>query len=282
MLMIKICENKIQIEEAKNFDIKSILECGQVFRYVKYSENDYGIFSLDKYARVTQNADKVEISTDNPQYFYNYFDLDCDYEKICKKVAVNEIMHKAIEHGKGIRILNQDLTETLFSFILSSNNNIKRIQKIIECLCIELGEKTKYGYAFPTVEALASQSKLFYCENGCGYRADYIYKSAKKFTEGFDLDALKTMTTLEARKKLMNLDGVGGKVADCILLFGLGRTDVFPVDTWIEKVYENHFSDGNKLAPQKISEFFIQKFGANSGYAQQYLFYFERESIAKH
>ncbi|HPG92070.1 MAG TPA: DNA glycosylase [Clostridia bacterium] len=280
--MIKTFADKIRIEKAKNFDIKSILECGQVFRYIKYAENDYGVFSLDKYARVTQKGNSVEIFTDTPEYFCNYFDLDRDYEKICRTVTVNEIMSQAVEHGKGIRILNQDLTETLFSFILSSNNNIKRIQKIIECLCSTLGEKTKYGYAFPTVEALASQSKLFYCESGCGYRADYIFKTAKKLTEGFDLDALKTMSTAEARKKLMSLDGVGGKVADCILLFGLRRTDVFPVDTWIEKVYENHFSNGNKLAPQKISEFFIQKFGENSGYAQQYLFYFERESIAKH
>jgi len=279
--MIKSCGDKIILNNEKNFDIKSILECGQVFRYVKYAENDYGVFSLDKYARVTQKADEVEIITDNPQYFYDYFDLDRDYEKITQKVAVNDIMNRAAEYGKGIRLLNQDLTETIFSFILSSNNNIKRIQKIIERLCEEVGKKTKYGYAFPSVEALAGKDKIFYCEKGCGYRADYIHKTANMLLEGFDLNALKNMPTVEARKSLMNLSGVGGKVADCILLFGLKRADVFPVDTWIEKVYENHFSDGIRLSPQKISEFFVEKFGEYSGYAQQYLFYFERESIAK-
>jgi len=279
--MIKSCGDKIILNNEKNFDIKSILECGQVFRYVKYAENDYGVFSLDKYARVTQKADEVEIITDNPQYFYDYFDLDRDYEKITQKVAVNDIMNRAAEYGKGIRLLNQDLTETIFSFILSSNNNIKRIQKIIERLCEEVGKKTKYGYAFPSVEALAGKDKIFYCEKGCGYRADYIHKTANMLLEGFDLNALKNMPTVEARKSLMNLSGVGGKVADCILLFGLKRADVFPVDTWIEKVYENHFSDGIRLSPQKISEFFVKKFGEYSGYAQQYLFYFERESIAK-
>jgi len=279
--MIKIHADKIILNNEKNFDIKSILECGQVFRYVKYAENNYGVFSLDKYARVTQKVDDVEIITDNPQYFYDYFDLDRDYGNITQKVAVNDIMSRAVEYGQGIRLLNQDLTEIIFSFILSSNNNIKRIQKIIECLCLELGEKTKYGHAFPTLEALAGKDKIFYCEKGCGYRADYIHKTAKMLLDGFDINELKNLSTAEARKSLLTLSGVGGKVADCILLFGLKRADVFPVDTWIEKVYENHFSDGIKLSPQKISEFFVKKFGEYSGYAQQYLFYFERESIAK-
>ncbi|MEG2014375.1 MAG: hypothetical protein RR086_01455, partial [Clostridia bacterium] len=198
-----------------------------------------------------------------------------DYNAICDRLSMlNPIMNDSVAFGRGIRILNQDLTEMIFSFIISANNNIKRIQSIIERICAKLGKATPYGYAFPTVEALASVTPREYEELGCGYRAKYIYKTAQDLLN-FDVNQLRHMDTSTARARLLNFMGVGPKVADCILLFGLHRSDTFPVDTWIKKVYHNYFETG--LADNKISEYFLDTFGQDAGYAQQYLFYFQRK-----
>lgn len=158
-----------------------------------------------------------------------------------------------------------------FSFIISANNNIKRIQLIIGRICEALGEKTPFGYAFPSVKKLAEVSSPdFYFRLGAGYRAPYIYETANALKEGFELDRLKELDSVKARKALLDLKGVGAKVADCIMLFGLNRFDVFPVDTWVKKVYHRYFETG--LKDSEISTFFVDTFGDLSGFAQQYLF----------
>ena len=277
--MIEKTYKSIILTNFDNFDAKSILECGQVFRY-NFDGEFYHVYSLDKHAKILQKANYIEIFTDEVDYFYNYFDLDTDYSVICQTVSgYNTIMSQAVDYGRGTRILNQDLTEMIFSFIISANNNIKRIQQIIERICINLGQKTNYGYAFPTVTALADCSEEQFKLLGCGYRANYLCATAKRLKDGFNLEKLRQTPTEDARKSLLSLKGIGNKVADCILLFGLKRCDVFPVDTWIEKVYHAYFEQGHKKA--QMSNFFVDTFGEYSGYAQQYLFYFQRESMDK-
>ena len=263
------------------FNVVDTLECGQVFRYKKIAENHYGVYSKDKYAELVQSGDKVEVFAEekDKQYFWHYFDLDTDYSKIVEQIAsVNDTMRQASGLGKGIRILNQDLVEMIFSFIISANNNIKRIQQIVDRICTGLGTKTQYGYAFPTLEQMSGANVDFFANVGAGYRDKYLVATAQKLLT-YNLDELRQMTTKNAHKELLTFLGVGPKVADCILLFGMHRGDVFPVDTWLKKAYHAFFEAGH--ADKDISNYFCGIFGQNSGLAQQYLFYFLRKSIDK-
>ncbi len=275
-------KNLIKVYDKTQFNIKHILECGQVFRY-NCNNGIYCVYSLDKKAVIKEYDEYYEILTDENyvDYFINYFDLNNDYNLIKKELLKlafdNDILKQAINYGYGIRILKQNLFETIISFIISANNNIKRIQGIIERLCSKLGEKKKDYFAFPTCEALASQNEEFYKTCGAGYRAAYLVETSNFLNKSFDYDNYFNLPTDIARKKLLSLKGVGGKVADCILLFGINDFNVFPVDTWIEKVYYDIFPK-EKINREKIRKNLTDYFGNLSGYAQQYLFYYKRES----
>ncbi len=257
------------------FNIVDTLECGQIFRYKKLDDGRYAVYSRDKYAELESSDGKVNVYTDDKEYFWHFFDLDTDYAvKVERISALSPIMQKAADCGKGIRILNQDLTEMIFSFIISANNNIKRIQLIIERMCEKLGEDTAYGKAFPTAEAIAACPVEALKQLGTGYRDVYLSATARKLMD-YDLDTLTRLDSQDARKELLSFKGVGPKVADCILLFGLRRGDVFPVDTWLKKVYHAYFEQGH--ADREISTYFCNLFGGDAGLCQQYLFYFQRK-----
>ena len=261
------------------FSVKDTLECGQVFRFKPYKQG-YLIMSMDKLAYVYEEGDKVIIDGDD--YFYNYFDLDRDYKKIVDSVIAYNIpaITEACQNHKGIRILKQSRYEALISFMISQNNNIPRIKSIIERLCENLGEKRGYNgidyYAFPTLEKLASKNEDFYKSMGLGYRAEYIEKAAISLLNGeIDLNKLGNLSTIELRKALLKIKGIGEKVADCAIFFGFGRTDSFPVDTWIEKFYREDLK-GELQDRKKISNELVAKFKENSGYVQQYVFHSKR------
>lgn len=262
---------------SKHFNPHDTFTCGQVFRYGT-NQGRYYVFSMDKYAEVFQSGDDFIVETSDVEYFKNYFDCQTDYQQIKDRLNKNLVLSYATEYGSGIRILRQSLIETIFSFIISANNNIKRIQGIIEKLCIRLGSKTPYGYAFPTLLQLANADKQFYTEIGCGYRAGYIQQTAIELLN-YDINKLYTMSTKDSKKALMNFKGIGPKVADCILLFGLNRSDSFPTDTWIRKVYHIYFEAGHK--DSEISGYLLELFGSDSGYAQQYLFNYLRQKTTK-
>lgn len=263
----------IEIFGKEDFDIKEILECGQVFSY-KFMCDCYLVYSADKKAKVTETSLGYIIKTNAPDYFENYFDLKTDYGKIKETLSKFPILKKPIDFGKGIRILKQNLFETLISFIVSANNNIKRIQMILERLREKLGSKVGDFYAFPTREQLKSASVEFFKEIGAGYRADYLYKVVRQIDDN-TLNDWQKLDTKDLRNKLISLSGVGPKVADCVLLFGYGRQDVFPVDTWIEQMYVKFYCSNSQIVPnrEKIRENLVKEFGNLSGYAQQYLFY---------
>ncbi len=260
---------------AEFFNVRDTLECGQIFRYKRLDGDRYGVYSQNKYAELFTAGDKVNVFTEDKEYFWRFFDLDVDYgAKVARISALSPVMKEAAEFGKGIRILNQDLTEMMFSFIISANNNIKRIQLIIERICNELGENTPFGKAFPSVRAIAESPVELFARLGAGYRDKYLVATANKLLT-YDLARLEGLDSAAARKELLTFMGVGPKVADCILLFGLRRGDVFPVDTWLKKVYHAYFEQGHK--DSEISTFFCNLFGADAGLCQQYLFYFERK-----
>lgn len=267
----------ITVERDRTFDVAQTLSCGQVFRY-RLFDGGAEVFSGAHRAEFREKGDSTYIFCDDGKYFVKYLDFDKNYDIIMRKVSDKALVSSAMAFAPGIRILAQQPLETVVSFIISANNHIPRIQAIIERMCRALGEKQADGYfAFPTLEALQSASEADFASFGAGYRAPYLVKTAKALS-GFDFEAMKLEPTAEALQQLLTLPGVGPKVADCILLFGLGKTDVFPVDTWIKKVYRESF--GEATVPEMRRKL-LEKYCDLSGYVQQYLFYYKRETNKK-
>ncbi len=269
--------NTIFIPNCADFDPKQTIECGQLFRY-KTTDLGYEVYSLNHKASIICQKDGTKIICDDPNYFVKYFDLLEDYATIKAQLNKNEFVKDSIAFGQGIRILRQNPLETIISFLISQNNNIPRIKKIIEDICDNYGEKCDGYYAFPTLDKLRQIPKQFFTDIKCGYRDEYLYSVIQSIASGFDLDKVNMLTSDEANKYLCNLKGVGNKVADCILLYGFHKTDVFPTDTWIKKIYLDYNPSGINKSAVDIRNEFVSMYGNLSGYAQQYLFYSKREN----
>lgn len=272
--MADLFKDKIFIPEREEFRPHAVFECGQLFRYERNDEG-YTIFSGDKMAKVCEAKGGYDVLTSDPLYFYNYLDLDRDYEAARCDFSKYDFMVDPIRNGKGIRILKQQHFETLISFIISANNHIPRIKGIINRLCEAIGKDMGSYHAFPTAEAMASENVSFYESIGAGYRAPYLQATARSVVDGFNLEAIESLQTEELTCKLCSLLGVGPKVADCVALFSYSRFDVFPVDTWMKKVYVDLFNKENN--PSAMRKDFRALFGSNCGLAQQYLFYNKRD-----
>lgn len=274
----QIEKNIIKIYSKDEFNPMHILECGQVFSFKKEGEK-YIVFPINKYAEIQEKNDYYEIKVlkiEDLEYFVNYFDLNTDYNLIKTQLKEFNIIHNPIKFGYGIRILNQDIFETLISFIVSANNNIKRIMLILNNLRKELGEKVvDEVYSFPAYEKLLSCDEAFFKKMGAGYRASYLYKVLRQITPD-SLEEMKHLSSEELQNKLISLSGIGPKVADCVMLFGFHRGDVFPVDTWIHQMYNEYYTplENRNVIRNKL----VRQFGKLSGYAQQYLFYYQRSA----
>ncbi len=259
-----------------------VLECGQIFRFIPFDKG-FKVFSGEEACYIYNEVDKAVIECENEEYFYNFFDLGRDYAAINQRVkAFNvPVLSRAAEICKGVRILNQNSEEMIFSFIISQNNNIPRIKGIIERICRELGEKRQFMgeeyYTFPSASTLAKQPPEFYKALGAGYRDVFISQTAARIaSEG--IEHLKNLDGESLKKQLLTYKGIGPKVADCVALFGFHKTDSFPVDTWIEKLYHDDFN-GELKDRNKINAYFTLKFGEDSGIVQQYLFYSKRANL---
>lgn len=277
-MIYEIKNDIIFVYDKSQFNPKHILECGQVFRFGIDSQNNYYVISKNHKAIIKETPNHYEILSDDADYFVHYFDLETDYTELKKEIKKNKILSPMVDFGYGIRILNGDAEEMIYSFIISQNNNIKRIQKIIENLC-DISEPKNDFKPFPSTAKLSQQSFDFYKNLGAGYR-DKFLKDTATACNNIDIESLKTLDTDTLYKNLISLNGVGPKVASCILLFGFSRKDKFPVDTWIEQVYYNHFSK-KKLSRPEIQKYFENIFKNNSGLVQQYLFYYERNNPNK-
>ncbi|MCD8308431.1 MAG: hypothetical protein LUD19_01155 [Clostridia bacterium] len=268
--------------DATYFNPKDVLECGQIFRFVPFRQG-YKVFTADKACYVYTNGVKTVTECEDGDYFYNFFDLGRDYAAINKKAREYNVplLTRGSELGRGLRLLNQNAEEMIYSFIISQNNNIPRIKGIIERLCSALGEEREFMgekyYAFPTTEKLAQMPAEFYKSIGAGYRDSYLAETSRKIAaEG--IRELYTLGSAELKKKLTAYTGIGPKVADCISLFGFGKRECFPVDTWMEKLYRDDFG-GTLKDRNKINLYFCGLFGEYAGYMQQYLFYAKRENM---
>lgn len=262
--------------ELEHFSLEEICRSGQCFRMRQTGEHTFSLVAGDRYLELTQKGTIVDFGCSDAEflcYWLSYFDLDADYGAYIQ--AVNPRDHylaAAAEKGSGIRILRQDLWEMIVTFLISQQNNIKRIRGCIERLCERYGEKktAENGvvfYAFPTVKALAGASEEELRSLGMGYRARYIAETARSVFYGeISLEKIACMRYPgRAKKELLKLSGVGEKVADCICLFALHDMNAFPVDTHIRQVLEAHYKRG----------FPNRRYRGMRGIMQQYIFYYE-------
>ncbi len=282
------------VENLPAFNLKHIFECGQCFRWNKQQEDDsyIGVFR-NNVLKVKQEKNKVIFQgicqNDIQKEVYQYFDLSRDYEKIKQDLSkIDNMLETSIAYGSGIRLLNQDLWETIISFIISANNNIPRIKKIIEKLAKQYGKpivwEGKTYYTFPTPEELKKVNVQDLRNLGLGFRDKRVYETTKMILENkVNLEKLQNAkNSEEIKKELLTLPGVGPKVADCIMLFStLKCIEVFPIDVWVRRVMNQLYfklSDENKLKREQIEKLAKEKYGNLAGLAQQYLFYWKRDA----
>ena len=268
-------KGSIKITDAECFSLRDTLECGQIFRFAPQNDG-YAVFSADKYCFARQNGRDVTIVTDDTDYFYRFFALDEDYPAEYGRLRAFGELTDAADASCGVRLLRQDPFEMIISFIISANNNIPRIKGIIGRICAAAGKKYEWGHAFPTRAELCALSVGDFAKLGAGYRAPYLYEAARTVTDEFIADVSRSATA-EAMKKLLKVKGVGPKVADCIMLFGLGFGDTFPVDVWME----NALATAELNTNQKIRAYYVARYGKLSGLAQQYIYHYNRNVLTR-
>ncbi len=297
-------EQKYIIKNVDSFEPKHIFECGQCFRWNLEKDGSYTGVVGNNVINVKKEHNDIIIKgtfNDNIKDVCNrYFDLNTDYLKIKNELSkIDDNLKASVNYGEGIRILKQDVWETIISFIISANNNIPRIKGIIERLSQKYGKELSWNgnkyYTFPTIEELSKASVKELRELGLGFRDVRVFETTRIIANKIvDIEELEEMEDVEKlRIQLLRLPGVGPKVADCIMLFSMKKFEVFPIDVWVKRVMKelyneqiekvkindkNHFRyPKNSKENQKILEFANQKFGKIAGLAQQYLFYYRRE-----
>ena len=262
----------LRVQSASPFCAQQTCTCGQCFRWQPQPDGSYLGVVRGKAARVWDADGALCITgtaADFDALWRDYFDCDTDYAAICSSFAVDAFTAAAAQFGAGIRILQQEPWEALCTFLLSQCNNIPRITGIVQRLCQQWGEPIAWEgrtlYTFPAPETLAALTLDALAPLRAGYRAPYLIAAAQAVQSGLCLDALRAMPTDDARRAIMQLRGVGRKVADCFLLFGLHKLDAFPIDTWMKKAAAYYSGDMKRFADSPYA-----------GVYQQYFFYYVR------
>jgi N-glycosylase/DNA lyase len=281
--------------DAVPFNLDITLCCGQVFRWDKKGDWWYGVVE-NRVFRIRQTNTELEFGNADGKFIKNYFGLDDDLPKIRDKIGKDESIKTALREFWGLRIIRQDPWECLISYICATYKSIAAIKHMLLKLSKKFGEKKTLDgydfYPFPTPEKLAKTTGSGLAACGLGYRAKYVLETSKNIYKGdFDLEGLTKMPYQQARKELLGLSGVGLKVADCVLLFSLRRLDAFPVDVWVKRALLRHYAENfpnafiKKVANQeslsnsayeRLNEFGRNYFGEYAGYAQEYLYHYER------
>ncbi len=266
-------EGIIEVAGDEPICLQHIFECGQCFRWSPSPRGGYTGVAYGRPTRVWMEGDRLFLRGTPAEYqqiWRTYFDLDRSYDALTEGFCCNDFMRRAVDYGRGLRILRQEPWEALASFIVPQCNNIPRIRSILDVFCRLYGEPVELEgetlHTFPAPKRVAALSLADLTPLRAGYRAQYILLAAQSVASGgLDLAALQHMDTEQARAAVQSLRGVGRKVADCFLLFGLHKLDAFPVDTWMKKADAFYQPGGSAAA-----------FGPYAGIAQQYIFYYAR------
>jgi N-glycosylase/DNA lyase len=301
---IEAYDDGILVKDVRNFELKHIFDCGQCFRWHEEADGSYIGVAFGRVIQMEKRDTDVMIYNASEEDFYdiweNYFDLKRDYGTIKEELSKDALLKEAVEFGHGIRLLQQEPFEITLSFIISANNRIPMIKRAIENMSKRWGEPLNYKgrtfYAFPKLEVLQkiSMEELEAC--GMGFRNKYIADTVAKIYEckhkenfpalqdsecaKYDLERIKSLYDDACHNEMQNFNGIGPKVADCIMLFSMGKYSAFPVDVWVKRAMQ-HFYLAPDVSLKKIRDFGRNKFGELSGFAQQYLFYYARENNIK-
>lgn len=279
-------DNSVIIKGIDDFDCAHTFLCGQCFRWDAEDDGSYTGVAFSKAVNIACKEGEMIIKNITEEEFNNswrnYLDLDSNYKLIKKSLDFDDNVRKAMDFGWGIKILNQEIFECLISFIISTQNAIPRIKKIVSALSEMYGKKLTFGektyYAFPTPEELDGVTAEALAPLRAGYRAEYIVDAVNKIKKGeVRLDMIKELPYAEAKAELMKIKGVGPKVADCVLLFSAGKKEAFPIDVWVKRTMQTLYL-GEGANEKQISLYASERFGAYAGVAQQYLFYYAREN----
>jgi N-glycosylase/DNA lyase len=284
----------------RDYDLAATLDSGQVFRWQKQNDSWTGVIGKS-WVRLTQTCDGIRAETAAPvagwQWLRDFLQTETNLAAVLKTFPDDEPMRAAVAACRGLRVLRQEPWECLASFILSSTKQIVQIRQIVALLCERFGEPLNgcsvepvarpdsatgrtLQFAFPSPEkiAAATESELRACK--MGFRAPHLLAAARQIAEGkLDLERLRPLTLAEAREELMKLRGVGGKIADCVLLFAYGFDSAFPVDVWVERALRQLYFSRRRVTERKLHHFAATHFGQHAGYAQQYFFHYMRTKM---
>ncbi|MGN1381191.1 MAG: DNA-3-methyladenine glycosylase family protein [Eubacterium sp.] len=272
-------DQSVELKQADSFQLEDILTCGQCFRWVRNEDGSWDIAASSHLVRARQKGSRVTFQGCTLQEFKDfwvpYFDLERDYASLQKRLTSGDsVMQKAVSFGGGIRILQQDLWETMVMFIISQNNNIPRIQGCIERLCQLCGKPLAHNFLsggalknqIPGPEMLAAMTVDDLAPVRLGYRAKYLVQSAEQALEN---------GLPQSYEELLKFSGIGPKVASCIQLFGLHDLSAFPIDVWVMRLMHELYGldPGDK---KEMARYADAHFHDLAGLAQQYLFYYMR------
>jgi N-glycosylase/DNA lyase len=290
---------EIQLDKfVEPFSLRYTLQCGQSFRWEKYGGWWYGAVR-NKVVKIKEVNRRLEFEGASVDFVKSYFRLDDNLPAILSQISKDIHIKRAVQMVQGLRILRQDPWECLISYICAVYKNIPAIKDMLQRLSKQFGEKRLVGghtfYTFPKPEDLAGAdvNQIKTCK--LGFRAKYVWKAARDVHDGkFGLETLKKMSYETAKQELLTLSGVGQKVADCVLLFSLGKLEAFPVDVWVKRIvmkhYPHHFEpcfmkkvlNKKTISPleyQKINSFGRTYFGKYAGYAQEYLYALRKQIV---
>ena len=273
------------------YDLDATLDCGQAFRWTRSADTWTGVVA-SRWVRLRKEANALHAETAVPQtdwrWLSEYLQVEVSLATVLKTFPSDPPLRSAIAACRGLRLLRQEPWECLACFILSSTKHITQIRQVVELVCQRFGEAllTPQGstpaFSFPSPERLSQLSELELRACAMGFRAPHLLEAARAVAEGrLELARLHTLSVSVAREHLMQLDGVGPKIADCVLLFACGFAEAFPVDVWVERALRELYFRRRKVSPRRFREFAATHFGPNAGYAQQYLFHFIRRRGAQ-
>ena len=277
------------------FDLDLSLCCGQVFRWKKEAGWWFGVVG-EKVIKIRQLGNELEFEGADEKFVRSYFGLDVDLAAISRCIAKDTHINAALKQFRGLRLIRQEPWTCLTGFICSIQKNIPAIEQMLQKMSEKFGEETdcdgRKFYLFPSVDRLASANTLGLRECGLGFRAKYVQETARKILEkNINLNSLRNVPYFDARKDLLEFQGVGLKVADCVLLFSLDKTEAFPIDIWVKRAIINHYADKlpielvkrlqisptlTKSEYLRIGDWARSYFGVYAGYAQEYLYHYER------
>ncbi len=281
----------MQEMQVGDFDIMHTVESGQPLTFLGDERNDgrgIAYTHKDTLVEVEQKGKKLVYESYGAlrgetltHEITTRFRLKDDLNQVYENIATDPFLKTAVKKYNGMRLTKNEPWETTLCFVISQFNNVKRIRGIVKKLVMSYGEERTYSAGsvtfkfrtFPKPEVIAKASIQSLMAHGAGYRAKYIKEVARSCSDSFELERLYAMDYDKAKEELMTLDGIGDKVADCILLFGYGKLEAFPIDTWIKRAVEKVYFRGRRKSVKRIHEFAESEWGAYSGYAQQYLFW---------